>query len=43
MQARRRSPDGTRLLYTLTDYNMAENRGVTTVWTEEIATGNAGS
>lgn len=33
------SPDGTRLLYTLTDYNMAENRGVTTVWTEEIATG----
>jgi dipeptidyl aminopeptidase/acylaminoacyl peptidase len=33
------SPDGTRLLYTLTDYNMAENRGVTTVWTEGIATG----
>ena len=30
------SPDGTTLLYQQTDYNMAENRGVTTIWTEEI-------
>ena len=29
------SPDGERLLYQQTDYNMAENRGVTTIWVEE--------
>ncbi len=32
------SPDGTLLLYAQTDYNMAENRGVTTLWVEEVAT-----
>ena len=26
------SPDGRTLLYAQTDYNMAENRGVTTIW-----------
>ena len=30
------SPDGGRLLYQQTDYNMAENRGVTTIWVEEM-------
>ncbi|MCD8034006.1 MAG: peptidase S9, partial [Alistipes sp.] len=30
------SPDGKRLLYQQTDYNMAENRGVTTIWVEEM-------
>ncbi len=33
------SPDGTRLLYAVTEYNMAENRGITTLWIEELATG----
>ncbi len=33
------SPDGTTLLYQQTDYSMAENRGVTTLWTEQVATG----
>ena len=33
------SPDGTRLLYAVTEYNMAENRGITTLWVEELATG----
>ena len=33
------SPDGRRLLYAVTDYNMAENRGVTSLWVEETATG----
>ena len=28
------SPDGKRLLYQQTDYNMAENRGVTTIRVE---------
>ncbi len=31
------SPDGTKLLYQQTDYNMAENRGVTTLWVEDLA------
>ncbi|MCM1151790.1 MAG: S9 family peptidase [Alistipes sp.] len=33
------SPDGTRLLYAVTEYDMAENRGITTLWIEEIADG----
>ncbi len=33
------SPDGSHLLYAVTDYNMAENRGCTTLWVEEVATG----
>ncbi|MDE5694822.1 MAG: alpha/beta fold hydrolase, partial [Alistipes sp.] len=32
------SPDGSRLLYTVTEYDMAANRGITTVWTQELAT-----
>ena len=32
------SPDGEWLLYAQTDYSMAENRGVTTLWKEEVAT-----
>ena len=32
------SPDGSQLLYAVTDYNMAENRGSTTLWIEEVAT-----
>ena len=32
------SPDGKTLLYAQTDYNMAENRGVTTIWVEDLAT-----
>ncbi len=31
------SPDGTQLVYTQTDYNMAENRGVTTIWMQTLA------
>ena len=31
------SPDGKILLYQQTDYNMAENRGVTTIWVEDMA------
>ena len=34
------SPDGERLLYAVTDYNMTENRGITTLWTQELATGD---
>ena len=30
------SPDGKTLLYQQTDYNMAENRGVTTLWVEAL-------
>lgn len=30
------SPDGTTLLYQQMDYNMAENRGVTTLWVEAL-------
>lgn len=29
------SPDGSQLLYQQTDYSMAENRGVTTLWLED--------
>ena len=29
------SPDGKRFVYQQTDYNLAENRGVTTLWVEE--------
>ncbi len=32
------SPDGQRLLYQQTDYDMAANRGVTTLWIEELET-----
>lgn len=32
------SPDARTLLYAQTDYNMAENRGVTTIWVEDLAT-----
>ena len=32
------SPDGALLLYAQTDYNMAENRGSTTLWMEDLAT-----
>lgn len=31
------SPDATTLLYAQTDYNMAENRGVTTIWVLDVA------
>ena len=31
------SADGSMLLYAQTDYNMAENRGSTTIWVEELA------
>ena len=33
------SPDGTTLLYAQTDYNMAQNRGVTTLWVQDMASG----
>ena len=33
------SADGTKLLYTVTEYNMAENRGLTTIWIKDMATG----
>ncbi len=33
------SPDGSKLLYQQTDYSMAENRGVTTLWVEDTVTG----
>ena len=33
------SADGSRLLYTVTHYNMAENRGVTAVYVQEMASG----
>lgn len=33
------SPDATKLVYAATDYNVAENRGVTTIWVQEMATG----
>ena len=35
------SPDGTTLLYQQTDYNMAENRGVTTLWVQNVETKEA--
>ncbi|MBO5732494.1 MAG: S9 family peptidase [Alistipes sp.] len=33
------SPDASKLLYTVTEYNMAENRGLTTLWIKDMATG----
>lgn len=33
------SPDGKTLLYAQTDYNMAQNRGVTTLWVQDMASG----
>ena len=33
------SADGSKLLYTLTEYNMAENRGITTLVLRDMATG----
>ena len=33
------SPDGSKLLYTLTEYNMAENRGLTTLVLRDMLTG----
>ena len=33
------SPDASKLLYTLTEYNMAENRGLTTLVLRDMATG----
>ena len=33
------SPDGSKLLYTLTEYNMAENRGITSLVLRDMATG----
>ncbi len=35
------SPDGSKLLYQQTDYSMSENRGVTTLWIEEIVSETA--
>ncbi len=32
------SPDGSKLLYQQTDYSVAENRGVTTLWVEDTVT-----
>ena len=32
------SPDGSRLLYTVTNYDVAENRGVTQIFVQEMAT-----
>ena len=34
------SPDGTTALYTITRYNMAENRGLTQIYVRDIASGN---
>ena len=33
------SPDGSQLIYTTTQYNMAENRGITLLWLRNMATG----
>ena len=33
------SPDGTQLIYTTTQYNMAENRGITLLWLRDMVTG----
>ena len=33
------SPDGTKLVYTLTQYNMEENRGITFLYLRDMATG----
>ena len=34
------SADGSKLVYALTEYNTAENRGVTTLWLRDMATGD---
>ena len=34
------SADGTKLVYALTEYNLAENRGVTTLWLRDMTTGD---
>ena len=34
------SPDGSQLIYTTTQYNMAENRGITLLWLRDMATGD---
>ena len=33
------SADASKLLYTVTEYNMEENRGLTTIWIKDMATG----
>ncbi len=33
------SPDGSQAVYARTDYNVAENRGITTLWVQEIPAG----
>ena len=33
------SPDGAQLLYAVTEYDMTADRGIATIWTQEIATG----
>ena len=33
------SPDGSQLIYTVTQYNMAENRGITLLWLRDMAPG----
>ena len=33
------SPDGSQLIYTVTQYNMTENRGITLLWLRDMATG----
>jgi len=33
------SPDGTKLLYAVTQYNLAENRGLSFLWLKDMATG----
>lgn len=35
------SSDGSRLLYTVTSYNMEENRGVTVIWLMDMSTGES--
>ncbi len=35
----RLSPDGQKLIYTLTDYSMSENRGISTIWIKDMASG----
>ena len=32
------SPDGRTLVYQQTDYDMAENRGATTLWVQDLET-----
>ena len=33
------SPDGQTLLYTVSEYSMEENRGITTIWVKDLASG----